>query len=68
MEWLLSLSYTHCYLSEQVPHYFIVNKVAPEEAPENTVAPTTDAGAMDAIKAGSRDGQQVKVGDKIEKL
>ena len=49
----------------------IVNKVAPEEAPRKvpTVAPTTDAGAMDAIKAAveiltAGKGQVIK----IEKL
>ena len=49
----------------------IVNKVAPEEAPRKvpTVAPTTDAGAMDAIKAAvyiltACKGQVIK----IEKL
>ena len=45
----------------------IVNKVAPEEAPRK--APTTDAGAMDAIKAAveiltAGKGQVIK----IEKL
>ena len=55
------------YLSK----YLIVNKVAPEEAPRKvpTVAPTTDAGAMDAIKAAveiltAGKGQVIK----IEKL
>ena len=49
----------------------IVNKVAPEEAPRKvpTVAPTTDAGAMDAIKVAveiltAGKGQVIK----IEKL
>ena len=49
----------------------IVNKVASEEAPRKvpTVAPTTDAGAMDAIKAAveiltAGKGQVIK----IEKL
>jgi oxaloacetate decarboxylase gamma subunit len=49
----------------------IVNKVAPEEAPKKApaVAPTADAGAMDAIKAAvdiltAGKGQVIK----IEKL